>query len=206
MTTYAGNERVVDTDVAIEGGAASPLPPATAFDEQADVRTMFRDLSRRIEYYGQAAAASQRNFELRISRLEELKQYSSPADLDAASKAAEAEAAKAAAIAADAAKKAAVAAEAARKANASKDGTTGGTIPPTNVVSNTTTEYTTAAFQMGLALMANPDLRRGYGQLLPLVPAALSLADNGANRDSVKEAVLPLLFGGGAILAARAFR
>ena len=73
--------------------------------------------------------------------------------------------------------------------------------PKPSPPANSTTDYVLASAYAAGLMWANPDLRRGALQFLPLAPAVLSLVDDGINREGGKRAVIPALVGIGSVLA-----
>jgi hypothetical protein len=68
-------------------------------------------------------------------------------------------------------------------------------------------DYSVAAAEMALILWASPELRKGLAQFAPVAPVALSLLDNGWNKQSAKRAIIPGAIGVGSVLAtSRVFR
>jgi hypothetical protein len=73
--------------------------------------------------------------------------------------------------------------------------------PKPSPPANSTADYVLASAYTAGLMWANPDLRRGALQFLPLAPAVLSLVDDGLNKESGKRAVIPALVGIGSVLA-----
>ena len=73
--------------------------------------------------------------------------------------------------------------------------------PKPSPPANSTTDYVLASAYAAGLMWANPDLRKGALQFLPLAPAALSLVDDGLTREGGKRAIIPALVGIGSLLA-----
>lgn len=73
--------------------------------------------------------------------------------------------------------------------------------PKPSPAANSTTDYVLASAYTAGLMWANPDMRRGALQFLPLAPAVLSLIDDGLNKEGGKRAVIPALVGIGSVLA-----
>lgn len=73
--------------------------------------------------------------------------------------------------------------------------------PPPPPQANTTADYVLASAYAAGLMWANPDMRRGGTQFLPLAPAILSLMDDGLTRDGGKRAIIPALVGIGSVIA-----
>lgn len=86
-------------------------------------------------------------------------------------------------------------------ATSSAGGTTTPQTSATATPANSTGEYTLAALQAALYVWANPDLRKGWTQFLPLAPALLSTFDNRGSDEVLQRAALPGLVGAGSVLA-----
>jgi hypothetical protein len=72
--------------------------------------------------------------------------------------------------------------------------------PPAPTANKTADYVLASAYAAGL-MWANPDMRRGGTQFLPLAPAVLSLMDDGLTREGGKRAIIPALVGIGSVIA-----
>ena len=75
-----------------------------------------------------------------------------------------------------------------------------GTATDKRLEANSTSDYIVAALHTAGILWATPGLRSGWTSFLPLVPAAMSLIDDGANKQGAKRAVIPALIGVGSLV------
>ncbi|HJU68974.1 MAG TPA: hypothetical protein VJ650_12120 [Gemmatimonadaceae bacterium] len=73
--------------------------------------------------------------------------------------------------------------------------------PPPPPTANKTADYVVASAYAAALMWANPDMRRGGTQFLPLAPALLSLMDDGLTREGGKRALIPALVGIGSVIA-----
>lgn len=95
-------------------------------------------------------------------------------------------------------------------------GTSQATAPTTGAKTapaNTAADYAAAAAQAGLSLWAAPGVMRGWGQVIPFIPAATALLDtvpgseaSRTNALTSQRFVLPAVIGGGLLLLARSVR